>query len=140
MDPRQASSEGAEVLCGWHAVYNDGTVLSQYGDQECSSEAIDRKKLRAFTLTTKDGSKTIITQCLKPGQKLIYRVRNVPRPGLGRIERMHIIGWEHGESRHVTFVHESDMSITMGDYVENDPNMPWYYPIDKLPHDDIAVE
>jgi len=124
------------TLCGWIATYGDGTTISQYGDRERSSEEISRKNLRSISLIVKDTNQVVLTQKLKPGQKLIYRVRSIINTA-GHIERLHILGWEQENVRHISFIHENNMIIIMGDY---DTTMPWYYPIEKLDHDDLLIE
>jgi hypothetical protein len=140
MDPNQASSEGYVNRITWSAYYQDGTALHQYdGDREHSSEEIERVKLKSIVLFRVDRGEPIITQQLKPGQKLIYRSRNVMRPGQGKIDRIHILGWEQEGHRHVLFVHESDFTIHSGDFADNDTNLPWYYSITPVPTDEVAV-
>src|SRR5262245_21999856 len=123
----------------WYVVYSDGTILRQYDDTVThNSEDIDRPRLREFTLIDDDGV-VVIRQRFKPGQKLIYRTRNVQRIGQGQIDKLHILGWEQDNLRHIAFIHESNLLIEMGDFVDDDQHR-WYYPHEKLPHDDIQVQ
>ncbi len=138
MDSQKSSSEGYKPTIMWHAMYTDGGMLSQYdGTTEYASETIDRTRLKAIILTTRDG-RTLITKYFKPGQKLIYRARNALRPGQRQIDRIHIIGCEENGISHVIFAHESDFTINIGDFTNNQ-DTPWYYPVSRLPHDEILI-
>jgi hypothetical protein len=136
----ETSNDNYQPRLSWYVIYSDGSAFYQHDHKgSYSSEAIDRARLREFILINQDG-KVIIKQHLKPGQKLIYRVRNALKVGHGQLDKIHILGWQQGDSRHVTFIHESTLLINMGDFVDDDPARPWYYPYESLPHDDIAVQ
>ena len=122
----------------WHAVYSDGSVLSQVTDGvEVSSEQIDKTRLAVFVLTTRDRDHTIFTQMTKPGQRLMYRVRNAIQAG-GAAGRVHVLAVEEDAHRYVVFVDESTMIVDIGDFTD-DVNAPMRYSIMRLPHDETKV-
>lgn len=110
---------------------------------EQTSDKIDRKNLLKFILVSKTDGRAIVTQRLKTGQKLIYRSRTAMR-SQGVLDRIHILGWSQGDVRHVSFIFESDGSVEMGDFIDQNSEhineSPWLYPIEEEDHDQVSVE
>lgn len=139
MRPDLASSEGYESKIGWFVTYKDGTTISS---EEITSEEIDRPNLHKFMLVDLKDGRALVTQRFSPGQKLIYRARTAMR-NQGVLDRIHILGWEKDDTRHVAFVFESDMSVEMGDFIdpntEHSEDSPWFYPIERHDYDEVEV-
>lgn len=134
-----ASSEGYKPRLYWVAVSKDGSTMRQRDGY--NSESIDRKNLKTIIIID-ENNKIILTQHFKPGQRLIYRCRTVVQEGRGTVEKIHIIGWQQNDIRHVTFIYESDCSIVSGDFIPDNiqTDSPWLYTINFKDHDLIEVE
>jgi len=143
MDQNSATNSKYKPKYQWVAVYKDGSILQQYAENiENSSEEINRKQLRQFLLIDNTGVTKFI-QRLKPGQQFIYRARTVMRPGIGVLEKIHVIGWREKESEQIAFVFENGL-VEIGEFIdphsEEFADRPWYYPIQLKDHDFIQVE
>ena len=134
-----ASSEDYTPKLFWVAISKNGFELHQRDGH--NSEAIDRRNLKTIVLVDADNN-PVLTQHFKSGQQLIYRNRTAMQEGRGTVERIHILGWQQGDARHVAFVYESSKHIELGDFIpDGEPtDRPWLYPINIKDYDLIAVE
>jgi hypothetical protein len=130
------SSEDYSPKLHWVVVYKDGTKTSQ---KDLNSINIDRKHLKSMLIVDEEHN-IILTQHFKPGQIMIYRSRTIMKEGVGPIDRIHMLGWQKGEQRHIAFIYESDSRIECGDFSRSDGDNPWIYPIQLKDHDLIEVE
>jgi len=124
----------------WIAVHHDNSIMT---GKEHSSEKIDRRQLKSMMIVDDDNN-TILTQHFRPGQRPIYRTRTVMRPGVGVLDRIHILGWYDKDLEHVAFIAESDKSIELGYFIPSGSpeaiNKPWYYEIHELETDLVVIE
>jgi len=82
----------AEVY--WKAVYNDGTVLSQFNEDGSENKYldIDRSKIAFFELFA--GTKLIFRLHLEEGRRLICRRRVELNIMTGKTESIFLVGWQ----------------------------------------------
>lgn len=111
----------------WTAEYSDGTVFPQYENgKEHAYKDIDRTKLMAFALYTKEGHH-IITIHLSPDQRLIYRRRVQKTPGQEDIA-CYLAGWQetvNGRNvQSIVYVFENGQIHMAGEW---DESHPWFY-------------
>ncbi len=119
----------------WIVIYKDGTKVSQ---KDINSINIDRKNLKSMLIVDEELN-VVFTQHFKSGQTMLYRNRTIMKEGVGPIDRIHMLGWQAGDQRHIAFIYESDNRVECGDFDEIGNN-PWVYPMQLKDHDLVAVE
>ena len=133
-----ASSENYKQKLFWVAIYKDESRLCQ--TDGIDSKSIIKKNLKTILLINSNKN-VIITQHFKLGQQVIYRIRTAIQEKFGTLERIHILGWQQQNIRHIAFIFESDNHIELGDFIDknSESNSPWLYPINFNDHDLIQV-
>jgi len=120
----------------WVAEYNSGhTIYEQQGNRVISSESIDHKKIRKFSLYYDD--KLISSLNIGVGQYFFYRKRTVLATGKNVVDVIHIYGWRSAIDRShlnysecVCFLYESDKRVEIGQFVlesKGDAKNNWKY-------------
>jgi len=120
----------------WKAIYNDGTYLSQYNedDSENKYSLIDRSKLTTFILY--NNTIPVIVLHLDQNKRLIYRKRIALRVGSGIKEVVYIVGWQETKEgvnfQNILFLFEDGHIEVVDRFYKNHR---WFRPIKFIPEE-----
>lgn len=113
----------------WTAYNNDGGAVSQVAASgtKNSYEELPLDNLRSFELWDWERNERVLLVTFKPGERLVWRRRNLMTPGGGIGETCHIVGKISKDgTKGVIGLFESDGRIEVA--AEFLPNSEWFYP------------
>lgn len=114
----------------WVAYNNDGGSVNQVAasGQKNAYEDLPLDSLKSFELWDWERNERVLLVTFKPGERLVWRRRNLMQPGGGGIaETCHIVGkLGRDGSKGIIGVFESDGRIEVTS--EFLPNSEWFYP------------